>query len=210
MGVGNVRPAHFRILGHLQDGVSLEAAESDLTPVFQQYQARHPKDYPEKIVIHAKNFIESVVGELRSTLVALMFAVSLLLLIACCNVANLLLARATVREKEIAIRAAIGAGRLRLIREILIEGVLLAAASCAAGCLFAYGGVRLVARMLPPYVVPTEANISINSSVLILALCVAFLTMLLCANRAGASCDGRRRSSKTSDRRPDRNRAPVT
>ena len=100
MGVGNVRPAHFRILGHLKDGVSLAAAEYDLAPIFQQYQTRHPGDYPEKIVLRAKNFIDSVVGELRGTLVSLMCAVLLLLLIACCNVANLLLARATVREKE--------------------------------------------------------------------------------------------------------------
>lgn len=180
MGVGNVRPAHFRILGHLKEGVSLQAAESDLTPIFQQYQEHHPKDYPEKIVLRARNFIDSVVGELRSTLLALMIAVSLLLLIACCNVANLLLARATVREKEIAIRAAMGAGRARLIREILIEGVLLAGAGCAAGCLLAYGGARVVAAMLPPYVVPTEARVSINSSVLVLALCIAFATTLLC------------------------------
>ena len=179
MGVGNVRPAHFRILGHLKEGVSLQAAESDLAPIFQQYQESHPKDYPEKIVLRTRNFIDSV-GELRSTLLALMSAVSLLLLIACCNVANLLLARATVREKEIAIRAAMGAGRVRLIREILIEGVVLASAGCAAGCLLAYGGARVVRAMLPPYVVPTEGRVSINSSVLVLALCVAFATRLLC------------------------------
>jgi putative ABC transport system permease protein len=101
-------------------------------------------------------------------------AVSLLLLIACCNVANMLLARATIREREIAIRAAIGASRGRIIRQLLVESALLAAAGLIAGSLLAYGGIQALAHLLPPgQGVPWETQIRLDRPVLLFAIIVA-------------------------------------
>ncbi len=119
-------------------------------------------------------------GRFKLTLFALIGAVSMLLLIACSNVANLLLTRATVREKEILIRASMGATRSRLIRQLLVESCLLAAASCIAGCLFAFFGLKGVAAAIPPDSIPSEVAIAIRPATLLFAIIVSALTSLLC------------------------------
>jgi putative ABC transport system permease protein len=103
-----------------------------------------------------------------------------LLLIACSNVANLLLTRATVREKEILIRASMGATQSRLIRQLLVESCLLAAASCIAGCLFAFFGLKGVAAAIPPDSIPSEVAIAIRPATLLFVIIVSALTSLLC------------------------------
>src|SRR5258708_8628008 len=103
----------------------------------------------------------------------------MLLLIACANVANLLLAKATARDKEFAVRATLGAGRWRLIRQLMVESVLVALAGAAAGCAFAWLELKGLIALLPAFTFPDEADISINTPVLLATLAAALLTALL-------------------------------
>jgi putative ABC transport system permease protein len=129
-------------------------------------------------VIHA--LMEESVWRFKGTLLAMIAAVSILLLIACSNVANLLLTRATVREKEMVIRASMGATRPRLVRQLLVESGLLAAASCIAGCLFAFLGLKGLVAAIPPDTIPSEVAITLRPATLLFALGVSTITSLLC------------------------------
>jgi putative ABC transport system permease protein len=118
---------------------------------------------------------------LRKTLYALLAAVLLLLLIACSNVANLLLARASTRERETAIRATLGATRGRLIRQLLIESFVLASSAALFGCAFAYFGLKVVVALIPTGTVPEETVIRLNVPVLLMTIGAAILTAILCS-----------------------------
>src|SRR5262249_16786871 len=155
IGANNI-PATFGVMGRLKQGVSLRAAAADLDGIRQRFIKRHlGGNNPEPITILTKALTDDAVGPFRSMLFALMAAVTMLLLIACSNVANLLLARATVREREIALRAALGAGRGRLIRQLLVESFLLATGGCIAGCALAYFGLKEVIAIIPPDTIPS-------------------------------------------------------
>ena len=119
-------------------------------------------------------------GPFKDMIYPLFGAVLLLLLIACANVANLLLARATVREREIAVRASVGASHSRLVQQFLVESFVLAGAGCFAGCVLAYVGIRAITPLIPYNVFPQEAVIELNSRVLLFSLGVAVLTTFLC------------------------------
>jgi putative ABC transport system permease protein len=179
IGANNI-PAPFGVLGRLKQGVSLRAAAADLDVIAQRFVKRHPGGNPEQITILTKSLTDDAVGPFRSMLFALMAAVTMLLLIACSNVANLLLARATVREREIAVRAALGAGRGRLIRQLLVESFLLAMGGCIAGCVLAYFGLKQIIAIIPPDTIPSEVMITLNRAALFFALGVTMLTTLLC------------------------------
>jgi putative ABC transport system permease protein len=120
-----------------------------------------------------------VVGKFRTTLYIVLAAVSLLLLIGCGNVANLLLARATAREKEFAIRSAIGASRWRLIRQLLVESVVLALGGAVLGALLAWGGLKFLVALMPQDIIPAESVIRLNVPVLLFTLAVSLLTALI-------------------------------
>jgi putative ABC transport system permease protein len=126
-----------------------------------------------------KNLGDTVIGRFEATLYTVLAAVGLLLLIACSNVANLMLARATTREKEFALRAALGAGRKRLVRLLMTESMVLAMGGAMLGILIAWGGLKLLVVAMPQDLIPTEAVIELNAPVLAFTLCVAVLTALI-------------------------------
>jgi ABC-type antimicrobial peptide transport system permease subunit len=105
----------------------------------------YPKNYPKQFDVGLQSLVDNVVGKFRTTLYTLLAAVGLLLLIACGNVANLLLAKATAREKEFAIRTTLGASRWRVIRQLMVESVMLALSGAAVGCFFGWAGLKVVA-----------------------------------------------------------------
>ena len=140
---------------------------------------KYPKDYPKHFSVEIHSLTDLVVGQFRTTLYIMLAAVGLLLLIGCGNVANLLLARATGREKEFAIRAVLGAGRIRLIRQLLVESLILALGGALFGALIAWGGLKSLVAAMPKEIIPAEAVIRLNGPVLAFALCMAVLTALI-------------------------------
>jgi putative ABC transport system permease protein len=168
-------------MARLKKGVSLEAAGADLDAILHRLAQANPSDlYPAQFKIRTRTLLDFVVGDFKKTLYALLAAVSVLLLIACINVGNLLLARATVREREIAVRASLGASRTRLIRQLLVESLVLAVAACLTGCFFAYFGLKGLIAIIPRGPIPEETVIGLNPAVLLFALAIAVLTTLIC------------------------------
>ncbi len=171
----------FWTIARLKPGVSEQAAAADLEIVAHGLARVYEKRYPPKFTVQVATLASNVVGDFKGMLYALIGAVTMLLLIACSNVANLLLARATSREKEIAVRASIGATRGQLIRQLLVESFVLALAGGAAGCFFAYGGLKWIVSSIPLHQwIPDEAAIGLNLTVLVFTLVVAMLTTILC------------------------------
>ena len=169
------------VVGHLKPGVTPETAAVDLQTIAVPFQKVDPIYFPPqfRIVVHTLNS-QSVDGDFKVGLFALMAAVIVLLLIACSNVANLLLARATTREGEFGIRSALGAGRLRLIRQLLVESFGLALVSCALGCLFAYLGLKVMVAFVPADTVPPESVITLSSVALLFSLGATLVTTIIC------------------------------
>jgi putative ABC transport system permease protein len=172
-------PRYWFFMGHLKAGVSMKKAQSDLDLLAHQLSTKYPKDYPKHFSVEVQSLTDMVVGQFRTTLYIMLAAVGLLLLIGCGNVANLLLARATGREKEFAIRAVLGAGRMRLIRQLLVESMILALGGALLGALIAWGGLKSLIAVIPEGIVPAEAVIRLNTPVLAFTLCVAVLTALV-------------------------------
>ena len=173
-------PNELWMLGHLKRGVSAQAVEADLQVIAKQREREYPAFFRPQYKMRVKTLQEYSVGRFKPTLFALMGAVAMLLMIACSNVANLLLAQATVREKEIAIRVSLGASRSRLVRELLVESFILATASCIAGYLVAFWGLKGVAAVIPRGMVPSEVDIAVRPATLIFAMGVAIVTALFC------------------------------
>jgi putative ABC transport system permease protein len=190
------------LLARLKRGVTTEAASAELDIIAKRLAKVHPDDFPKHFtarVMSATDFFmrPSPGGvvfrtDIKHLLYDMLAAVTMLLLIACSNVANLLLARATLREKEMAVRSALGATRGRLISQLLIESSALAIAACLAGCVFAWFGTKGVEAVMHQKTwsnIRGEAVIGLNPQVLLFALGVTLLTTLVCgiapALRAG-------------------------
>jgi putative ABC transport system permease protein len=170
---------HWFLLGHLKPGVSVKEAEADLTVVAKRLATVYPTEFPKKFTVQMESLTNLVVGQFKTTLFIVLAAVGLLLLIGCGNVANLLLARATTREKEFAIRSALGANRWRLIRQLLVESLILATGGAAVGTLLAWGGLKFLVALMPQNIIPAEAVIRLNLPVLSFTLGAAVLTALV-------------------------------
>src|SRR5215472_4508804 len=172
-------PEIWFLLGRLKPGVPSKQAEADLTVIANNLAKIHPQDYPAHFTVQIRKLGDSVVGRFHATLYTVLAAVGLLLLIACSNVANLMLARATTREKEFALRAVLGAGRLRLLRLLMAESLVLAICGAMLGIFLAWGGLKLLIAAMPQNLIPTESVIELNAPVLAFTLCVAVLTALI-------------------------------
>jgi putative ABC transport system permease protein len=162
------------MVGHLKPGATPQQARADLNGIVRRFRQQFPSDYKDSTwKVAVVPILDDLVGGVRPALMVLLGAVALVLLIACANVANLLLARASAREKEVAIRLALGAGRGRIVRQFLLESLLLSLAGGAVGLLLAGWGVKaLVASN--PYNIPRLEQISLDGRA------IAF-TVLVCA-----------------------------
>jgi putative ABC transport system permease protein len=170
---------YFMFQGHLKPGATFRDAQADIDVLAHHLAQVYPKDYPKKFTVEVVSWVDWLVRGFRPTLYTLAAAVSLLLLIACSNVANMLLARATAREKEMAVRSSLGASRWRLIRQLLMESLLLALGGAALGCLLSYGGIKALVTAIPQGAIPSESVISLNVPVLLFSLGAAAFTALL-------------------------------
>jgi putative ABC transport system permease protein len=165
-----VRTVH--VLGRLKPGVTAAQAEADLRPIVDD-RRQDPAQIPENYRVSLLSFKETFPSGIRDQLWILFGAVGLLLLIACANVSNLLLSKAATRYHEMAVRSALGAGRWRLVRQLLSESLLLAAAGSLFGIGLAWAGIRAVLTLVPPFTIPDESEIVLNLPVLLftVALC---------------------------------------
>ena len=160
----------------LKPGTQYPAAQAEMQALVDRFAKEDPKSYPQNMRAKIVTLNEEVLGRFAGTIVFLFCAVVILLLIGCANVSILLLARGTARQHEFAIRTSIGAGRARLIRQLLTESVLLSVTGAALGVLAAYWGVKALSTMLPYYSFPHEATIHVNTMVLIFSAMIALLT----------------------------------
>ncbi|WP_109484946.1 ABC transporter permease [Occallatibacter savannae] len=177
-GNSNNRGSHFiEGIARLKPGVSVNQAGADMNAVMQQMAREHPNGDRGWTVLVVPLFSE-VVGSTRQLLFVLLGAVGIVLLIACVNAANLLLARASARQREIAVRLAMGAPRIRVVRQLLTESLLISVIGGAVGLALAFGGVRALVALLPSDF-PRAHDIHVSGPVFLFTLIVSVLTGIL-------------------------------
>jgi putative ABC transport system permease protein len=176
-GWASVRTAHvLGVLARIKPGVSFEQAAAEMTAIGARLAQEHPANRGEGVIVN--RFMNEVVGDVRPALYTLLGAVGLVLLIACANVAGLLLAQHAGRSKEIAIRSALGAGRVRLVRQFFLEGLLLSFFGTVAGVTLAAFGTKLLLQFVPAGV-PRLAQVSLDMRVLGFTMLIALATCLI-------------------------------
>jgi putative ABC transport system permease protein len=173
-GVTAARDSRFLVpLGHLKSGVALEQAQAEANTIANQFAAAYPKENAGR-GLKVDSYRDFVVGQVRPMLGLLFLAAGVILLIACANLANLLLARGVGRRREMAVRAALGASRWRLVRQLLTETTVLGLAGGVAGVLLAHWGLWGLLKLPQNFVSGEEATV--DASVLFLALAISVLT----------------------------------
>lgn len=171
-------PGQIFPIGRLKPGIEPSVARQQLQSLDAELAKANPDGFPkESFQATLTNYLDLTVasGTMQRTLRLLFGAVTFLLLIACANIANLQLARATGRNREMAIRMAIGAGRGRLLRQLLTESILLSGLGCALGLAFTVAITRLMVALMPGNLVPAEARIEVNGHVLLFSISMAIL-----------------------------------
>jgi predicted permease len=167
----------YSSVARLKRGVSLEQAQTEMSAIAAGIAERYP-DVKKGWGAVVDRYIDRIVGDqMRLSLKVLMWAVGAVLLIGCANLANLLMARATLRSREIAVRLAMGAGRGRLVRMLLTESLALATCGAVVGVALGYGLLQWIQSLLPPFYLPAEANVGMDGRVL---LFLAAATMITC------------------------------
>ena len=173
--------SHAGVLARLAPGATIEQANAELLTLGAAFAAEHPQHYAGNPRLHATPAQDLLTAHVKPALVALGVAVAFVLLISCVNVTNLLLARAKTREREIAVRAALGAGRGRIIRQLLSESALLAAAGGALGLAVASGGIQLL-DWLRPTNLPRQSQIGVDVGVTLFAIGLSGIVCLVCGS----------------------------
>jgi len=163
----------FIVYLRLRPGVTYEAANAALQPVVEQFASEMPKHFPDHFKVKVEALNAWAFRRVGGTVFAMFAAVMLLLVIGCGNVSILLLAQGTARQHELAVRAAMGAGRGRIMRQLLSESLLLAAIGATLGIWMSYAMLAGIRLLLPPYAFPSEAVIRINWTVLLFGVGVA-------------------------------------
>ncbi|MGB7280721.1 MAG: ABC transporter permease [Candidatus Acidiferrum sp.] len=164
----------------LRPGVTVAQAEADLQPYLEQFAKQSPSWYPDgKFRARLRSIIELYADPLGPTLYLLLGAVASLLLIGCANVSILLLARGAERQQELAVRSALGADRLRMVRQLLTESLTIALTGTILGTLLAWRSLSLLIRWLPENSIPSEAVIKMNLPVLLFCVALAFVTAIV-------------------------------
>jgi predicted permease len=175
----NDRASHDGIftLARLKPGVSVSQGQAEMSTIQNRLDRLYP-DANRDLGIYVEPLKQAIVGDAGQTLTLLLGAVGLVLLIACANVANLLLARSAARNREFAIRSALGANRARLARQLLTESVILSLAGASMGIAIAFFGIKSVLAAVPE-VLPRSENVSVNPAVLLYTLTVSLLVGIL-------------------------------
>jgi predicted permease len=170
---------NYNVIGRLKARVTTDQARSELKLLFDTFRAAHPGWVKENETFGLMSWQSSITGSIRELLWILLGVVALVLLIACANIANLQLTRATARRKEMAVRRALGAGSWRLIQQLLTEGMLLALVGGLLGLLLARWGVGAILTLAPVGIIPRAGEISLDWRVLAFTIGASFLTGII-------------------------------
>ena len=170
---------NWTVIGRLKTNVSRIQANAELNTVFERFRDSYPRQVLQNESFGVVSWQRTMTNSVRELLLILLGAVGLVLLIACINVANLQLTRAVARQKEIAIRSALGAGRLRLLRQLLTEGLTLSLLGGGLGLFVAFAGIKTMLALLPPEMLPRAHEVKLDATVLGFALATTLLTGII-------------------------------
>jgi putative ABC transport system permease protein len=169
---------HLRAVARLKDGVSLAQAQSEMRSIESQLARQFPKEYPPDATVIVKPLRDAWVGKVQSALWLLLGATGFVLLIACANIANLFLARSAAKRREVAVRAALGANRWRIVRLLMAEGLIVSLSGGVCGVLLSIWGTAILVQFAPPGI-PRLGGVRFDVPILLFSLAVSVATGVL-------------------------------